>query len=557
MRIRSRRHLAVAVAGLLSLAALTATQQPVAAAPTGKDTGPDVGKVTWTPCFQEQGTFECGTVAVPLDYDRPRRARISISLVRLPAADPSRRIGSLFLNPGGPGGSGVDLVVFAGSSLFTQEVRDRFDLVGFDPRGIARSTELSCFDSPEEWDPLFTGVAFPITDEEVHQWIKADRYLADACARQGGAVLDHMSTANVARDMDRLRAAVGDDELSYYGVSYGSMLGQTYANMFPDHFRALVIDGVLDPVAWTTGEDDEQDLPFSTRLRSDQGAMDTLGEFFRLCDAGGAACALSGGAGAEERYAALASALREQPVTIVDPSTGESFEYNYSFLIGDTLGALYSSFIWPDLASFLVELETLTGARSTTRADASRLGRELSAVRGTRELTSSSSEQSRSPVYTPRTGLPRYQYGPEGLPAVACSDSDNPHRYRDWVDAGAAADESGYFGRIWTWISSICTVWPGEDDDRWTGPFDTDTDNPVLVVGARWDPATRYEGALVAHDLLPNSALLTVNSWGHTSLFTSACADRAIASYLLTQATPAPGTVCQQDLVPWVDFGVP
>ena len=100
-------------------------------------------------------------------------------------------------------------------------------------------------------------------------------------------------------------------------------------------------------------------------------------------------------------------------------------------------------------------------------------------------------------------------------------------------------------------------MWPGEDDDRWTGPFDTETDSPVLVVGARWDPATRYEGALAVHALLPNSALLTVNSWGHTSLFTSACADRAIATYLLTQTTPAAGTVCQQDLVPWVDFGVP
>src|SRR5690349_12001334 len=114
------------------LGALTLFQQPVAAARTVR--------VSWTPRFQEQGPFECGTVAVPLDYDKPRGATISIALVRLPAADPSRRIGSLFLNPGGPGGSGVDFAVLAGPSLFTQEVRDHFDLVGFDPRGIARST---------------------------------------------------------------------------------------------------------------------------------------------------------------------------------------------------------------------------------------------------------------------------------------------------------------------------------------------------------------------------------------------------------------------------------
>lgn len=546
MRIRARRHLAVAVAGLLSLGALAATQQPGAAAPTGK--------VNWTRCFQAEGPFECGTVAVPLDYDKPNAATISISLVRLPAADPSRRIGSLFLNPGGPGGSGVEFTVFAGPSLFTQEVRDRFDLVGFDPRGIARSTALRCFGSPRQWEPYFTDVAFPITNDEVERWIAADRYLDDACARRGGALIDHMSTANVARDLDRLRVAVGDAKLSYYGVSYGSMLGQTYANMFPDSFRALAIDGVLDPVAWTTGAPGQQGLPFSTRLRSDQGAMDTLREFFRLCQAGGSACPLSSGAGAEARYAALAAALRTAPVTIVDPATGESFEYNYSYLIGDTLGAMYGSSSWPDLANFLVALE----AARSARVGAPALGRELAALRGTRSLASSSSELSRSVAYIPKKGFPKYPNFLEGFPAVACSDSDNPDGYQAWIDAAPAADAAhGYFGRLWTWVSSICAEWPGADEDRYPGPFTADTDSPVLVVGARWDPATRYEGALIAHDLLPNSALLTVNSWGHTSLFTSACADRAIASYLLTQATPAPGTVCTQDLVPWVDFGVP
>lgn len=540
MRIRSRRHLAVAIAGLVGLGALTALQQPVAAAPTGK--------VNWTPCFRTEGPFECGTVAVPLDYDKPHAATISISLVRLPAADPSRRIGSLFLNPGGPGGSGVEFTVFAGPSLFTQEVRDRFDLVGFDPRGVGRSTALRCFGSPRQWEPFFTDVAFPTTDDEAQRWIGADRYLDDACARRGGALIDHMSTANVARDLDRLRVAVGDDKLTYYGVSYGTMLGQTYANMFPDNFRALAIDGVLDPVAWTTGAAGQQGLPFSTRLRSDQGARDTLGEFFRLCDAGGAACPLSGGAGAEATYAAVAAALKAQPLPITDPETGEVFHYTYAFLISDTLGAMYDSSTWPDLASWVAALASETGSAS--------LGRTLSVLRGTRAVARTSRELARSTSYIPKRGFPRYPNFLEGFPAVACADSDNPDDYQAWVDAGAAADAAyGYFGRPWTWASSICAEWPGADEDRWTGPFDTRTQAPVLVVGARWDPATRYEGALTAHALLPNSALLTVNSWGHTSLFTSACADRAIASYLLTQATPAAGTVCQQDLVPWVDFG--
>src|SRR6201991_3798361 len=131
MRNRTRRHLVLAIATVLALGGLGAAEQS-AAAPTAKG--------NWSPCFRAEGPFECATVGVPLDYDWPGSAKISIALVRLPAADPSQRIGSLFLNPGGPGGSGVEFVVGAGPFLFTQEVRDRFDLVGFDPRGIARST---------------------------------------------------------------------------------------------------------------------------------------------------------------------------------------------------------------------------------------------------------------------------------------------------------------------------------------------------------------------------------------------------------------------------------
>ena len=177
-------------------------------------------QVVWSKCYG--GPFECGTVQVPLDYASPNGATISIALTRLPAADPAHRIGSLFLNPGGPGGSGVDFVHFAGPMLFTQAVRDRYDLVGFDPRGVLRSTGLRCFGTPRQWDPYFTDFAWPTNDDQLQQWIAADRFLADACAQRAGTVASHMSTANVARDLDRLRAAVGDASLNYYGVSYGT-----------------------------------------------------------------------------------------------------------------------------------------------------------------------------------------------------------------------------------------------------------------------------------------------------------------------------------------------
>ena len=144
---------------------------------------------------------------VPLDYDRPRGAKIPIALTRLRATDTRRRLGSVFVNPGGPGASGVEFVVGLGSVLGTDELRARFDLVGFDPKGIIRSAPLRCFDSPEEWDPYFTPFAFPLTREQERQWIAADRYLTSACDRRGGPIIDHVATANAARDLDVLRAA--------------------------------------------------------------------------------------------------------------------------------------------------------------------------------------------------------------------------------------------------------------------------------------------------------------------------------------------------------------
>src|SRR5206468_397080 len=140
------------------------------------------------------------------------------------------KLGSIFLNPGGPGGSGVDLVELAGPLLFSNEVRAQFDLVGFDPRGIARSTPLICFDTPEDAVAALPPFAFPVTRAEERVQRQADRTIAGACASKDGAILDHMATADVARDMDLLRQAVGDRRLTYWGVSYGSFLGQVYAN---------------------------------------------------------------------------------------------------------------------------------------------------------------------------------------------------------------------------------------------------------------------------------------------------------------------------------------
>jgi len=489
-------------------------------------------KVAWSKCYSDLGAFQCGMVQVPLDYDQPNGVTVSLALVRLPASDPAHRIGSLFLNPGGPGGSGVDFTVFAGPFLYNDSVRAHFDLVGFDPRGIARSTALRCFGTPKQWGPYFTPFAFPSTSAEEDQWMNADLYLDSNCAQRGGKIADHMSTANVARDLDQLRQAVGDEKLTYAGFSYGTMIGQTYANMFPNNVRALIIDGVLDPIAWTTGTGDGSTVPFSTRLHSDIGAQATLEEFFRLCDAG--TCAF--GPNSAARFKALGDSVKAHPLVVTNPD-GSSLEINYSILIAITLGAMYDSLSWEDFAGTLAALEA--AAAAPAKADAAKLGARLQPYLGV-------------PSYITKRGFPHYSNQVEGFPAVACADSDNPHAYSAWSSAGAAADAAtGYFGRIWTWASSICAAWPRADADRYSGPFDTWTANPVLVIGNLFDPATRYQGAVTASTLLPNSRLLTVHAWGHTSLFRSQCADEVAADYLVHLVLPPVGTVCEQDHVPF------
>jgi pimeloyl-ACP methyl ester carboxylesterase len=477
----------IAVTAVIALAVLSLSGVPATAAPAPAAPSVPSPQVHWSLC--EGGGFECATVPVPLDYDEPGGASILLSLIRLRATDPAQRIGSLLVNPGGPGGSGVDLVLFGGE-FFPPEIRARFDLVGFDPRGIARSTPVRCFGTPRQWEPAFWA-ELPLTPSAVEVVAAADSYLADACEQRAGRILDHMTTADVVRDMDLLRAALGEQRLNFLGFSYGSMLGTTYANLFPDRVRAIVIDGVLDPIAWTTGAPGQQDLPFSTRLRSDQGAQATLGEF-----------------------------------------DGESFPFTYTDLIFSTLGAMYSPFTWPFHAEFLALLEA--------SASPTVLGAALADVRA-------------SLGYVNKRGFPRYPNFLEGFPAVACSDSDNPDSHAAWFAAAEDAEaQFGYFGRAWTWISSICAVWPGVGADRYTGPWNADTANPVLVVGNFFDPATRYQGAQTVAGLLPNSQLLSYAGWGHTVYWgVSSCVDAAVNAYLIEGVLPAEGTVCQPEIDPF------
>lgn len=469
--------------------------------------------VNWKRC---DGGHFCATVQVPLDYRDPNGPQISIAMVKQPATDPAHRIGSIFLNPGGPGASGIDFLLGAGGDLFTPQVRARFDLIGFDPRGILASTPLRCFQTPDQAGQSFTDFPYPDSAQRRQVTFAHDQYLEAACAHRGNPILDHMATADVARDLDRLRAAVGDRQLSYYGASYGSFLGDTYANLFPGRVRAVVIDGVLNPVAWT-GRGSNTALPFSTRLHSAVGARATLREFFRLCNAAGSRCAFA--PHAASKYWQLFHQLQKHPLHM----TGAPLPYDQSFLVSDTLGAMYDSSGWVDFARYLKQLRARAGAATLARSRA--------------EL---------------RSGYDQYQNFVEGFPGVACSDSINPHSTAAWAKAAdIARRDDGLFGPSWTWVSSVCAHWPGTDSNRYLGPFTSYTAHPVLVVGNLSDPATPYQGAQAAARMLPNSRLLTLRAWGHTSLFRSTCATNKISHYLLTTQVPARGTLCKQDVVPF------
>jgi pimeloyl-ACP methyl ester carboxylesterase len=535
---------------LLVAAALLVTAAPIANAGERGRSDHDTRRhhretIRWQPCYaEEELDFECAVLKVPLDHDRPQGRTIDLAVVRLPATDPGRHTRSLFLNPGGPGGSGVDFVVGFGpfaDEVLGPDVRARYDLIGVDPRGILRSTPLRCFGTEEEALTGLPPTAFPLTRAEVGQFIRADRTLARACGRNAGPIARHMSTANVARDFDLLRRRLGDRKLNFLGLSYGSFLGATYANLFPRRVGAMVIDGVLDPIRWVNRR---AHVPFSTRLRSDEGAQETLERFFELCEeAGPDLCAIAPDAAG--RYAELADRLRDEPVAIVDPESGEQVPITYQDLIAITLGALYDPFAFP----FLADLVALIEAGGTPQE----LGAAL------RALDNASGVVDNDDVPAPHDDafpeVPEYDNFVEDFPGVVCTDTDNPRSYRSWVRAGARADARfGYFGRLWTWASSPCALWPFRDRDRYAGPWRTSTATPVLVIGNLYDPATRYEGAVRVRELLSNSALLTVDVPGHTSLGLSGCAGAVTGAYLVDPdgtASSVDGEVCPQEFNPF------
>jgi pimeloyl-ACP methyl ester carboxylesterase len=533
---------AICLTGVLAsppavVAVAPATGSAQAAAPVATDgvratNGAPVPVLQWGPCpaatpeeEQALAEYECSVAQVPLSYSDPDGPSIELALGRLPAADQSRKIGSLFWNPGGPGGSGRI------PPVFSDALHERFDLVGFDPRGIAASTPLRCFGSNEEAIALF-GSEFPITLAQERVFIRDNARGTKLCAQNGGPILEHMSTVNVARDLDLLRQAVGDDQLTYLGFSYGTAVGEYYANLFPDNVRALTLDAVIDPTEWSSSS---RVVPVEFTLGAFFGANRALNSFLAACAADQRCAFREPGVDLRRKYDRLLARLRRAPVELA--FDGETLVVNYQFAVLVTLGSLYNASDSTFLGAFLQATWDATerpGARAAP--DARDLRAAFKPVRQTGERQAEE------------------YLGLEWLPAVECTDSVNPTNPFLWPLFARLADRlAGPFGSPWIYFSMPCATWPARDPDRYAGPWNRPTANPILLIGnSQGDPATPYEDAQSTERLLANARLLTLDSFGHAAQGgLSRCIDDAVDRYLIDLQLPPPGLVCQPDLGPF------
>jgi len=542
--------LASALPATAALPAPAAAAKPTPAAPAAKATpGLTVKEAArladrvpapslhWTTCRK---TAQCATAELPLNYNHPAGAKIKLALLRIKAKDPRHRLGTIFVNPGGPGDSARDFAFSATEPpALPNVILNRFDIVGVDPRGIGGSTPIRCFATSKERtraEAPFTAIGFPVTKAQQQSWIQAATELGRSCATTGEPTAGAMSTTDDALDMDVLRRAVGDRKLTYLGVSYGSYLGLVYANLFPGRVRAIVIDGIVDPQA-IVGTPATARVPAFDRMGAAAASYRVLRELLQLCQkAGQSKCPFTApGTKTAARYAGLTAQLKAHPLRLSAPGIKPT-TFGYAGMVADTEHWMHfpSGYkgLFPELAA-LAQLAAPGGGGSNHAALVKTLLRFHDALQ---------------PGPTPANHL-------EAQSGVQCADSLNAVNAASWPAAAAAADRSArYFGAMYAWLSVQCarSTWPRSDESAYQGPFDHRTSAPVLVIGSRWDPATSYDNAVKVARRLPSSRLVSSDNWGHTALLTSACVDNTTFNYLLHPLARAPKvTHCRGDIQPF------
>ncbi|GAA5228798.1 alpha/beta hydrolase [Paeniglutamicibacter antarcticus] len=533
-------------------------------------------KAKWFNCSPLAAGAQCSTVKLPLDYDNPRGAKTEVAMLRIKAKNQKKRIGTLFVNPGGPGGSGIEMAAMA-TYFMSPSVLERFDIVGVDPRGTNFSDNVRCWKNLGVQDTALAGmnVPYPDTPRETRAFVKSAKAFGKACSTAGKPLSASMSTAEVARDMDVLRRMVGDKQLTYLGFSYGSYLGTVYANMFPDRVRAVAIDGVLDPKAWA-GTASTTGTPQTQRIKSGEGAEKAMRGILSRCKkAGKDYCMLASQGDPEKLYRAIIAELKREPLVFSDPDYPQ-FDYSLTAAIqtAGLLSYMYdpqgSSVVDWDLTYVLQMLQDRAAQKGTTFPKTSTKTKAPAKAPTKTQLNIAHKalvksmravevEQKAAAKETARmaaaTGFAfPYNNSSEAFQSVLCTDSRNPAKADNWSRYAATASKTAPgFGQLWTWASAPCasTTWKAKDEDSYKGPFTRRTKNPLLVVGNYWDPATNYAGAKKVAKLMPNSRLLSSNSWGHTAYGTSKCVTDSMDRYLLTKRLPASGKLCVGDEQPF------
>ncbi|MFZ0157527.1 MAG: alpha/beta hydrolase [Kineosporiaceae bacterium] len=481
--------------------------EPAPAAATRSPTRPDPAtdpayavfygqKVTWKGC---QDGFECTSVTVPMDWDKPAGQTLTLAVARSKAK--GKRIGSLFLNPGGPGVPGIPYLRSVVGEL-PKEIRKAYDIAAWDTRGVGDSRpKITCLPN-SALDAFYAADATPDSPAEVADMVTSLRAFAAACTAHTGALLGHVDTISTVKDMDVLRAVVGDQTLTYKGASYGTFLGAWYAQLFPWRVGRLVLDGAVDPSLDSTQYTQGQAKGF---VRAVQAYVDHC-----LRSRG---CPLRGSRA--DAYGQL-----ERLITRADaqPLRTEGRPLTQALLVTGLIAAMYSEQLWPALTQGLTQALAGDGTTMLLLADS----------------------------YLERDADGTYGNLLQAFTTIGCLDSGETRSVEQIAaDAAAMKAKEPLFGDTFGWGGLSCAVWPLPDvvpQQRTTAVGAA----PIVVIGTTNDPATPYEWAQGLASQLSSGRLITREGEGHTGYgMGSACVDAAVNAYLLHGTVPAEGLTCR------------
>lgn len=490
---QSRSTSALALSIALLLAVVTSV---LAGCGSSSSSNASVPPVAWRPCSGRAGPAgeDCATVRVPLDYAHTGGPKIGIAVARHRAE--GNRMGSIVTNPGGPGESGIDSLDKVFVKTFSPAVKQHFDIVTFDPRGVARSSPVRCATGPQ-LDTYSNLDPAPRTDAGFQALVDATKNLDQGCQAMSGKIVPFVGTDNAARDMDEIRQALGDAKLTYVGFSYGTFLGATYAKLFPTHIRAMVLDGAenpaLDPATFAVS----QDVAFEKQLDA----------FFGFC-AATPTCAWKPGGDLHAAYQALMARIASQPL----PGVGARTLGPGDARTGVT-AALYDQAAWPVLGIALQRASAGNGSVLVKLAD----------------------------LYNGRNPDGTYTNQSEAQAAISCMDNPGTKNLDTVrVDGAKAIQQAPDFGG---YNELGCAFWPF----RPTGHPQAITaaaSPPIVVVGSTGDPATPYADAQALTGQLKHGVLVTRVGNGHTGYMFSQCVRDAVDAYLTARMVPAAGTSC-------------